>query len=186
MAGGSANGVRFDTSGPSMVYARMRVEKACPVVTRPGAGAPEVLAFVHPLAGRQFVKGSVEPNEPPQLAAARELFEESGLVVPEPMTFLGALEIGDDRILWHVSTIVGRACRSAGIIGPKMTTATPSASSGIPSTRHWTTTGTPSSTRHLPSSGHASAGLTRSTSPSWVLQVQSPKVQPNRNDRVVG
>lgn len=80
----------------------MKVEKACPVVTRPGVGAPEVLAFVHPLAGRQFVKGSVELGEPPQLAAARELFEESGLVVPEPMNFLGAQEIGDDRILWHI------------------------------------------------------------------------------------
>lgn len=39
----------------------------------------EILAFAHPLAGLQLVKGSIEANENSAHAAARELQEESGL-----------------------------------------------------------------------------------------------------------
>lgn len=56
----------------------MSVDKACPVVLR-RRETLEILAFEHPLAGLQLVKGSVEPGEPTDIAAARELFEEAGI-----------------------------------------------------------------------------------------------------------
>ncbi|AJO79802.1 NUDIX domain-containing protein [Pseudomonas sp. MRSN 12121] len=56
----------------------MSVDKACPVVLR-RREILEILAFEHPLAGLQLVKGSVEPGEPTDVAAARELFEEAGI-----------------------------------------------------------------------------------------------------------
>ena len=56
----------------------MRVDKACPVVLR-SRKTLEILAFEHPLAGLQLVKGSVEPSESADVAAARELVEEAGI-----------------------------------------------------------------------------------------------------------
>jgi 8-oxo-dGTP pyrophosphatase MutT (NUDIX family) len=48
--------------------------KACPVVLR-SLGDGEILAFEHPLAGWQLVKGTVEAGELPRDAAIRELYE---------------------------------------------------------------------------------------------------------------
>ncbi|AIC20284.1 MutT/Nudix family protein [Pseudomonas chlororaphis] len=56
----------------------MTIKKACPVVLR-SSETLEILAFEHPLAGLQLVKGSVEPGESTETAAARELFEEAGI-----------------------------------------------------------------------------------------------------------
>nr|WP_173180308.1 NUDIX domain-containing protein [Pseudomonas tohonis] len=56
----------------------MTVHKTCPVVLRQ-RGTLEILAFLHPLAGRQLVKGSVEPGETSAAAAVRELAEEAGV-----------------------------------------------------------------------------------------------------------
>lgn len=52
--------------------------KACPVVIRNPA-APELLAFRHPRAGLQVVKGSIELGVTLHDACERELFEESGV-----------------------------------------------------------------------------------------------------------
>lgn len=54
------------------------IDKACPVVLR-HAPALQVLAFAHPLAGLQLVKGSLEPGEASAVAAVRELAEEAGI-----------------------------------------------------------------------------------------------------------
>lgn len=54
------------------------MDKACPVVMRAGR---DILAFRHPLAGLQLVKGGIAPSEPPAKAAERELHEESGLTL---------------------------------------------------------------------------------------------------------
>ncbi|WP_374834663.1 NUDIX domain-containing protein [Paenochrobactrum pullorum] len=54
------------------------IEKACPVVFRTSRHGLEVLAFIHPLAGKQFVKGTVEDAETARYAAEQELREESG------------------------------------------------------------------------------------------------------------
>ncbi|RMS84389.1 NUDIX hydrolase [Pseudomonas savastanoi] len=56
----------------------MTADKACAVVVRE-RGALEILAFEHPLAGLQLVKGSVEPGESTDMAAVRELMEEAGI-----------------------------------------------------------------------------------------------------------
>lgn len=56
----------------------MRADKSCPVVLRVRETL-DILAFEHPLAGLQLVKGSVEPDESTDLAAVRELIEEAGM-----------------------------------------------------------------------------------------------------------
>jgi 8-oxo-dGTP pyrophosphatase MutT (NUDIX family) len=56
----------------------MTADKACLVVLR-GHQTLEILAFEHPLAGLQLVKGSVEPGESTGMAAVRELIEEAGI-----------------------------------------------------------------------------------------------------------
>ena len=57
---------------------RAATDKTCPVVLRSPQGKCEILAFCHPLAGHQFVKGTVEAGETPAAAALRELYEEAG------------------------------------------------------------------------------------------------------------
>jgi len=56
----------------------MTADKACPVVLR-SRETLEILAFEHPLAGLQLVKGSVESGESTDVAAVRELMEEAGI-----------------------------------------------------------------------------------------------------------
>ncbi|MBK0394819.1 NUDIX hydrolase [Ramlibacter algicola] len=75
--------------------------KACPVVLR-GTGRVEVLAFEHPLAGLQLVKGSVEASETAAQAAVRELREESG-VVAHVVADLGTWDAGFEQQRWSLS-----------------------------------------------------------------------------------
>ena len=74
--------------------------KAVPIVLKSVANQLYLLAFEHPLAGRQIVKGSVEPGESVVQACARELHEESGLqgrVIREAGSFYDDLA----RWEWH-------------------------------------------------------------------------------------
>ncbi len=57
------------------------IRKVCPIVLRNTDGQVQFLAFEHPLAGRQLVKGTIEPGESDASAARRELEEESGLSI---------------------------------------------------------------------------------------------------------
>ncbi|QCI97873.1 NUDIX hydrolase [Agrobacterium larrymoorei] len=77
------------------------MEKVCPVVFRAASNGLEVLAFTHPSAGKQFVKGTVEDDEKLQDAAKRELFEESGVVADSSLVFMGTCPIGVERVAWH-------------------------------------------------------------------------------------
>lgn len=77
----------------------MTPTKACPVVLR-NTGEPQVLAFEHPLAGLQLVKGSIESNESARQAALRELWEESGLQVSRVVADLGVWEPGYLGQIW--------------------------------------------------------------------------------------
>ena len=77
------------------------IRKAVPLVTRHDRS--EVLAFQHPLAGRQLVKGTIEAGEPAKSAAVRELFEESGLRL-ESFAFLAASQEivrGQEWVFYH-------------------------------------------------------------------------------------
>ncbi|WP_193075571.1 NUDIX hydrolase [Pseudomonas sp. FME51] len=68
----------------------MTPTKSCPVVLR-NREEIEILAFQHPIAGLQLVKGTIEPGENPREAAVRELAEEAGIL---------AVEITSDLGLW--------------------------------------------------------------------------------------
>ncbi|WP_220185262.1 NUDIX domain-containing protein [uncultured Paracoccus sp.] len=70
-------------------------------MTRRVDGQWLVLAFIHPLAGRQFVKGGIERHETPAKAAIRELSEESGIRVMAPPVLLGTAPIGSEGRIWH-------------------------------------------------------------------------------------
>ncbi|MEL6701437.1 MAG: NUDIX domain-containing protein, partial [Pseudomonadota bacterium] len=72
--------------------------RACPVALHPDGGVLRIAAFRHPLAGLQIPKGRIEPGEDATRAAARELFEETGLetVAAVPM---GSTQITDQE--WH-------------------------------------------------------------------------------------
>jgi 8-oxo-dGTP pyrophosphatase MutT (NUDIX family) len=80
--------------------------KACPVVLR-RTGDLEVLAFEHPLAGFQLVKGSIEQDESPAAAAVRELLEESGLKASSVSADLGLWVPGYQDQVWsfHVCDV---------------------------------------------------------------------------------
>lgn len=62
----------------------MRIRKVVAYVTRTGAnGKPELLVFDHrdfPEAGTQVVAGSIDDGELPEVAAIREVEEESGVL----------------------------------------------------------------------------------------------------------
>lgn len=74
-----------------------RVEKAHCYVTRPRVGGGhELLAFTEPSIapdlGPQVPGGTVEAGEPPDLAAVRELLEETGIARDAPDAHLGTYE----------------------------------------------------------------------------------------------
>jgi len=83
-------------------------QKVCPIVVRVRDSQMEVLAFIHPCAGNQFVKGTIEAGEEPRQAAVRELREESGLIPPSTMMPLGQHRIGPERETWHFFSVVSR------------------------------------------------------------------------------
>lgn len=78
------------------------IERACPVVVRRRNDHKwELLAFEHPLAGLQLVKGRIEQGEAPAHAACRELLEESGLVAAKEAKFLFTTNDLPDTGVWH-------------------------------------------------------------------------------------
>ena len=79
----------------------MFVEKVCPVIFRRRNSQKEILAFRHPLAGIQLVKGTVEENEDLQAAALRELAEESGISEVAEVEFKETLEFPEENQRWH-------------------------------------------------------------------------------------
>jgi 8-oxo-dGTP pyrophosphatase MutT (NUDIX family) len=60
--------------------AQGQVEKLCPFVLRGEGPALQILAFRHPLAGLQIVKGTREWGEDIVAGAQREFLEETGFV----------------------------------------------------------------------------------------------------------
>lgn len=80
------------------------INKACPLVLRQHHNAKgqhlEILAFRHPLAGLQLVKGTIEPDELPAHAALRELREEAGIEA-RVISHLGTQIIEATGQSWH-------------------------------------------------------------------------------------
>jgi 8-oxo-dGTP pyrophosphatase MutT (NUDIX family) len=71
------------------------------VVIRCGALGDEVLAFRHPAAGIQLVKGTIEVGETAGDAALRELAEESGILSAELTGSMGVWNSGYDGQIWE-------------------------------------------------------------------------------------
>lgn len=80
--------------------AKRVIQKACPIALHPDGAPLRMAAFDHPLAGRQLVKGTVETGENPAKAAARELFEESGLETKSAILIGDSADIVQGQ-LWH-------------------------------------------------------------------------------------
>jgi len=78
------------------------MEKVCAVPYRLGRAGAEVLAFRHPLAGRQFVKGTREAGERSCEGARRELFEESGVWLETEPVLLAEALIGVPSLRWII------------------------------------------------------------------------------------
>ena len=77
-------------------------DKACPVLLRRREGRLQILAFRHPLAGTQLVKGTVEEDEEARVTVPRELAEESGIADARLIEPLGQLILGGERQRWHI------------------------------------------------------------------------------------
>ncbi|MBX3051154.1 MAG: NUDIX domain-containing protein [Caldilineaceae bacterium] len=77
-------------------------DKACPVLLRRREGRLQVLAFRHPKAGSQLVKGTVEEDEEPNQTVLRELGEESGIEDARVVEALGQLVLRGIKQRWHI------------------------------------------------------------------------------------
>ena len=76
-------------------------DKACPVVFR-DSSMRHILAFEHPVAGVQLVKGGIEPGEDPPTAALRELEEEAGIADTAIARDLGTWSSGHNGQVWSL------------------------------------------------------------------------------------
>lgn len=92
-------GIGVDENSSMKPQTPLHPDKACPVVIR-GQGAIEILAFEHPLAGLQLVKGTIESGESSRAAALRELREESGLSASNVSADLGIWTSGYENQIW--------------------------------------------------------------------------------------
>lgn len=86
----------------------MRPDKACSIVLS-SAWPPRILLFLHPQAGVQLVKGTIEKDETPGQAALRELAEESGISAAEIVDDLGCWDSGHHGQIWSF-----HLCRAGG------------------------------------------------------------------------
>ena len=78
------------------------VEKVCPVILRQQGTSWQILAFRHPKAGTQLIKGTVEEDERPEAAVLRELAEESGIEQAIIVKKIGELGLQKTRQHWHL------------------------------------------------------------------------------------
>ena len=86
---------------------KMSPNKSCQVVLRCNNNLVEILAFRHPIAGVQLVKGTIERDESAQQTAIRELREEAGLLNAVITGDLGTWETGYQDQIWsfHLCSI---------------------------------------------------------------------------------
>ena len=77
------------------------MKKVVPVILRHQKHGLEILAFRHPLAGIQLVKGTIEYDEKYDEAAIRELFEEAGLIAEPNPKFIGNFKLKSNQQDWY-------------------------------------------------------------------------------------
>lgn len=87
------------------------VHKVCPVILRQRGDSWQILAFRHPQAGTQLIKGTLEAGEQPENAVLRELAEESGINRAIVVEKIGELEIDEVEQHWHIFL-----CQPTGIL----------------------------------------------------------------------
>ncbi len=73
---------------------------ACPVALHPDGMPRRVPVFDHPLAGARLVRGVLRDGEAPERAAARELYEASGLETRAALP-LGTSDAITPGTRWH-------------------------------------------------------------------------------------
>jgi 8-oxo-dGTP pyrophosphatase MutT (NUDIX family) len=76
--------------------------KVCPVILRKHSDVWSILAFRHPRAGTQLIKGTLEAGERPEVGALRELAEESGIDHAVVVEKIGDLDMDEAEQRWHV------------------------------------------------------------------------------------
>ncbi|NBB76175.1 MAG: NUDIX domain-containing protein [Bacteroidetes bacterium] len=81
--------------------------KVVPVLTRSKAKSLEILAFEHPLAGKQIVKGTLEQGEEIADGCARELIEESGIEA-KAIREMGSITNSVGGETWHFMTMMAK------------------------------------------------------------------------------
>lgn len=87
------------------------LKKVTAFVTRQGKQGRELLLFKHPYAGIQFPAGSVEPDEEYEVAAWREVAEETGLTEQLTCNYLETvtMDVGaSERVLIQTATLYAR------------------------------------------------------------------------------
>lgn len=101
------NGTRTDDVLMVRLAGRCVSSKAAAIVVR--RDPPEVLILVHPEAGWQIPKGTIDPGELPKAAVLREVEEETGLTGPRAVHPLGSwvqATSGGDLQRWHGFVLV--------------------------------------------------------------------------------
>ncbi len=76
--------------------------KVCPVILREHDDEWWVLAFRHPRAGTQLIKGTLEVGECPEDGALRELAEESGINHAAVVEKIGELDMAEMEQRWYM------------------------------------------------------------------------------------
>lgn len=110
---------------------RVEVDRACPVVLRESGGL-EVLAFEHPLAGLQLVKGRLEPGESPRRQLSENCLKRLGFE-PKLFEISGfSSTLRRSRSGRSTNANPARRCPMHGHTAQRTTAAMYSGSSGIP------------------------------------------------------
>ena len=78
------------------------IQKVCPVILRQQSDSRQILAFRHPKAGTQLIKGTLESGERPEVAVLRELAEESGINQATVVKKIGELAVPETEQYWHI------------------------------------------------------------------------------------
>ena len=86
---------------------------ACPIALHPDGAPQRVPLFEPPQTGTQLVKGDINVGARPETAAARKLFEESGLETRAAL-LLGQSDAIQEGAIWYFSL-----CRLARPVRPE-------------------------------------------------------------------